>query len=668
MTLALGVDTGGTFTDAVLIHDGKTVIAKGKSLTTRQDLAIGVDGAVRAVMAAANVTGDQIGFAALSTTLATNALVEGQGGSVGLIYIGFRHEDLDKHGLREALRGDPAVVLDGGHGHSGLQVAPLDTDGLRDWLMGAGAGLTGYAIAAKFGTRNPAHEQAAAALVKQITGAPVTCSHELSAQLNGPRRALTAVLNARLIGMIDRLITRAGEGLAALGVAAPMMVVRGDGALMSADQARDKPIETILSGPAASLVGAAWLTKADHAMVSDIGGTTTDVGLMINGRPAMDPAGARVGGFQTMVQAVAMRTTGLGGDSEVRVQAQGLNGGVLLGPRRLVPVALIASEHPEMVHRALDTQLGAVAPTELDGRFLRPVDGMPRAGLLEKDAELLARMGNSPHPANEILRNRRDYGTLDRLVARGLVQICGVTPTDAVHVVGNHRSWDSDASQKALTLLARRRAGHGDTIAADAQAMARMILDQMTEQTSQILLETALAEEGDPLTDDPTSLAGHPMLRAALAGRRGLVSMQAKLDVDVIGLGASARVHYPAVGDMLNCAMHVPDDADVANAIGAVVGQIALRRSGTVTAPSEGVVRAHLDDGPQDFTTAAAAIAATEAHLSAQAQAEAIAAGAEGVSVRFIRDVRTAQVEGREVFVEAEITAEATGRPRFADG
>ena len=166
--------------------------------------------------------------------------------------------------------------------------------------------------------------------MKELTGKPVSASHQLSAKLNGPKRALTALLNARLIGMIDRLIHRASEQLQILGIQAPLMVVRGDGALISQDQAREKPIETILSGPAASIVGARWLTGALDALVSDIGGTTTDVAVLKKGCPAIDPVGAQVGPYRTMVEAVAMRTTGLGGDSEVHFQIEGRSGGSFL--------------------------------------------------------------------------------------------------------------------------------------------------------------------------------------------------------------------------------------------------------------------------------------------------------------------------------------------------
>jgi len=406
MALLLGVDTGGTYTDAVLI-EGDAVIASAKSLTTRGDLAIGVGGAVRAVLAEAGRTAEEVRMASLSTTLATNALVEGQGGRIGLVLIGFADADMDRHGLTEALRGDPHCVLTGGHQHSGAEAAPLDEDGLRAFLAGAQVGA--FAVAAQFATRNPAHELRAAQIIAEVTGKPVSASHQLSAKLGGPKRALTALLNARLVGMIARLIGRAEDVLREIGVTAPMMVVRGDGALMSAAQAQARPIETILSGPAASLVGARWLTGADEALVSDIGGTTTDVAMLRAGRPAIDPDGARVGPFRTMVEAVAMRTTGLGGDSEVH-RTEGLAGGVTLGPRRTLPVSLIAAEAPDVVLRALDQQTRSAVPSDHDGRFIRAVPGQNAEGLAERDAALLGRVGTAVHPLERFGMNLNRWG------------------------------------------------------------------------------------------------------------------------------------------------------------------------------------------------------------------------------------------------------------------
>ncbi len=668
MALLLGVDTGGTYTDAVILRDEVEVIASAKALTTRHDLAIGVGEAVRAVLAQSQVSAADISLASLSTTLATNALVEGQGGRVALIYIGFAEGDLAQHGLLDALNGDPHVVLAGGHTHAGTEAAPLDEDSLRAFLTRHGQDVGGFAVASLFATRNPAHELRAMELVAALTGRPVSASHQLSARLNGPKRAMTAVLNARLIGMIDRLIGRAEDMLATLGITAPLMVVRGDGALISSAQARERPIETILSGPAASIVGARWLTGADLALVSDIGGTTTDVALLRDGRPAIDPAGARVGPYRTMVEAVAMRTTGLGGDSEVHFITDGLAGGVTLGPRRLLPVSLVAQESPEVVHRALDAQLRASLPGEHDGRFVRAVAGQTVEGLGPRDVALLERIGQDVHPLGDVLRARLEAGALKRLVARGLVQVAGVTPSDASHVLGAAQVWDAGAAEKALALFGRRRTGAGERLAADPRDMAQRIVAQLEHQTALALLEAAFAEETDGFEEDESTLARHVLMQRGLGGHRGLVRLETGLAVPVIGLGASAGTYYPPVGLRLGCEMILPAHAGVANAIGAVVGRVTMRETGTVTAPSEGKFRVHLAAGPEDFTDAEAALARLESVLRSRAVAAAEAAGAADIQVSVTRDVRTAGVESREVFVEAEVTVEAAGRPRVAAG
>nr|WP_321254853.1 hydantoinase/oxoprolinase family protein [uncultured Ruegeria sp.] len=667
MALALGVDTGGTYTDAVLIRDEKEVIASAKSLTTRADLAIGVGRAISSVLDEARVSPDQISMASLSTTLATNALVEGQGGRVALVYIGFKDSDLEKHGLKEALKGDPALVISGGHSHAGSEAAPLDIAALEAFLD-SHKGISGFAVAAQFATRNPAHELEAARIIAEKTGAPVTCSHHLSARLNGPKRAVTAVLNARLIGMIDRLIGRAQDRLHELGITAPMMVVRGDGALMSAEQARERPIETILSGPAASIVGARWLTGVENALVSDIGGTTTDVALIRDGKPAIDPAGAQVGGFRTMVEAVAMRTHGLGGDSQVHVVTEGLGGGVFLGPRRVLPVSLIASEAPEVVHAALDERLRATTVGEFDTRFARRVSGMRADEVGPRENAVLERLGDQVLPLSSLLRTRMDNGALTRLVDRGLVQVSGVTPSDASHVLGRVDAWDSSAARKALELVSRKRVGSGDVLAKSPEQLAGMIVDQLTEQTSLTLLETAFAEEGHDFGVPPQDLARHVLTRRGLAGHRGLLSLDTALNVDVVGLGASAPSYYPAVGERLRCRMILPEHTGVANAIGAVVGRLTLRRSGTVTSPAEGRYRVHLDSGPQDFAASDQALALLEAVLKEKAESAVREAGAEDIRVIVDRDIKTARIEAQDVFVEALVTVEASGRPRVATG
>jgi len=667
MAYFLGVDTGGTYTDAVIVDEAATrVIGSAKSLTTRGDLALGIGRAVDAALAGAGVAPGQVSLVSLSTTLATNALVEGQGGRVALVFIGFDAADLERGGLIEALKGDPVIHLAGGHSHAGTEIAPLDLARLEAEVAALADQVVGFAVAASFATRNPAHEVAARAVIRRVTGRPVTCSHELSANLNGPKRALTAVLNARLIGMIDRLVAACERHLDAVGIVAPLMVVRGDGALISAAMVRERPIETILSGPAASIVGARWLTGESDALVSDIGGTTTDVALLRGGLPEIDPQGARVGGFRTMVEAVAMRTTGLGGDSEVHLITEGLNGGLRLGPRRLVPVSLLAVEHGPMVHAALDRWLSADAVGEYDGRFVIPMGGNT-GGLGPRDLAVLGRV-TGPMPVGSALTSRLEVAALERLVARGLVMISGVTPSDASHVLGRLEAWDSAAAEKAVRLLARRRNGRGERFAPDAATLAQAIVDQLTQQTVDCLLEAAFAEDSAFAGEVPETLARHRLTSVGLSQHRGIVEITARLGVPVIGLGASAGSYYGAVGERLGCRMVLPEHAGVANAIGAVVGQVSQRVTGTVTSPSEGRFVVHLADGVQQFSERETAMAALEAALVAEASTRARAAGAEELHVTVSRDIREAEVEGRAMFIEAQVTATASGRPRVAHG
>jgi len=156
------------------------------------------------------------------------------------------------------------------------------------------------------------------------------------------------------------------------------------------------------------------------------------------------------------------------------------------------------------------------------------------------------------------------------------------------------------------------------------------------------------------------------LMEKGLNGHRGLLRLDAGLNLPVVGLGASAPAYYRAVGKRLSCRMILPDHAGVANAIGAVVGRVTIRRSGTVTSPAEGRFRVHLETGPEDFTEADPAMARLEAALEAEARSEARAAGAEDIHLSATREIKRAQAEAREVFLEATVTVEASGRPRIA--
>lgn len=661
--LLLGIDTGGTYTDAVLIDEARmgegpaSVIAKAKALTTRDDLARGVAEAIGAVMAESAADSRDVAMVALSTTLATNALVEGQGGRIALIMIGFDPRDVERQGLADALGQDPLFQLSGGHDAMGAEASVLDLSDLEEGLEGLAVG--GFAICGHFAVRNPAHEIRVRDLIRERTGLPVTCSHELSAQVGGPKRALTALLNARLIGMIDRLIAGVESLLTDRGIKAPLMVVRGDGSLVSASFARQRPIETILSGPAASLVGAGWLTGATDAVVSDIGGTTTDIAVLSAGRPKIDAAGAEVGGLRTMVEAVAMRTHGLGGDSEVVLSDRGLEARLTLGPKRVIPTSLLAMRYPDLVCDTLKRQIDSGRVGDLDGSFfvlLRP----DAEGFEGPDASLVERLEVAPVSADRLLRGRMDRMAAKRLVTRGIVGRSGLTPSDASHVLGLHSGWHGAAATLACTLFAQRRGNDGKAVAPDPVSLARMVIDGLIRRSAELILEATLSEDGF----EGIGLAQSLLAKAALDGHRGLTVPTISLALPLVGLGASAPTYYPEIARVLGADSLIPEHADVANAVGAVVGGVRLSRSGIVSQPAEGVFRAHLPEGPKDFIDETAAEEALAATLTSLIRQAAYEAGAGEIELSQSISRREAEVEGHRTLIETTISVTASGRPR----
>ena len=659
----LGIDTGGTYTDAALFHEEMGVIAKAKALTTRHDLAVGIAGAVDSVIARAGIPVSAISLVSLSTTLATNALVEGQGGRSGLVMIGFGPEDLKRDGLETALGSDPVIFLPGGHNVHGNET-PLQLEALEKALPELSGTVSSFAVAGYFAVRNPAHEIRVRDFILEHSHLPVTCSHELSSKLGGPRRALTTLLNSRLVSMIDRLVGSCERFLETRGIHAPMMVVRGDGALISAAEAKIRPIETILSGPAASLVGARYLTGLDNAVVSDIGGTTTDVAVLEEGRPRLDAEGAVVGGYRTMVEAVAMRTFGLGGDSEVRINDRGLEAKFTLGPRRFLPLSLLAKTHGDVVIAALERQLRTAHVGRHDGRFAVRT-GVPdrlASGLQPQEQALFEKIGAVPVPLDQLLLSTPQKATLDRLVARGLVHISGITPSDAMHVLGRQNQWDREAALMGLALPARGKDGAGRLLAQTPEELAEKIVAQLTRQSCEVILGACLMDDGVTGVNPQLSTE----IDRALKRRPGIVQFGVTLDRPLVGLGASAPVYYPAIAAMLSAACSVPGDADVANAIGAVVGQVRASVTVFVTAPDEGLFVVNGAGPSIRFTDEAESFALARERAREAALAQARQNGADEPVVDLREEVDAPEVEGSRKLIEARFIATASGRPRVA--
>ncbi len=666
MTLVIGLDTGGTYTDAALLDTDKgTVLATTKALTTRDNLADALGKAITAILDNFTGTAADIGLVTLSTTLATNAVIEGVGGRVGLFLIGFDRSVLDRADLARAIGQDPVHFIDGGHNADGSVAKALDITTVERLATELKNEVSAFAIAGHFATRNPLHETAARDAVRHLTSLPVTCSHELSSSLGGPRRALTAVLNARLVNLLEQLIAGTQAIMNSIGLCCPLMVVKGDGSLLEADFARNRPVETVLSGPAASLSGAAFLAGATSAIVADIGGTTTDIAILDQGAPRLKANGANVGGWQTMVEAADIRTTGLGGDSEVQPIQRGRASGLTLGPRRAVPLSLMAQSWPP-IKTHLASQLDLAIPLGTDARFIFPImpEGVP--DWLNRSETRLAKkaLATGPAPVSDLAATQLALGTVNRLIRSGLLGLSCFTPTDAAHVTGAFTDFDSDAAQLGAALMARQRNGLGQPIASDPTALAEMTLAELQRRTALALLDAAMAHDGG----GETSFSSNPMLAAFFDAnqehRSRLVTIKTCLDSPLLALGASAATHYPAIARLLDVPLTVPPHADVAGAVGAAAGAVRQRVMLIVTQPTEGKFRLHLSEGPTDFSLIEDALATARRMAGDIASERAQRAGARRINLSL--DEAINQIElggGKTLFIEARIHATATGAP-----
>jgi N-methylhydantoinase A/oxoprolinase/acetone carboxylase beta subunit len=656
---SIGIDTGGTYTDAAIIdaRNGQ-VVATAKALTTKGDLTIGVVEALEGVLHGNEaVKRTDIKLVCLSTTLATNAIAEGHGSAIAVVLIGFDAAMIERSGIAKALPGTRLLQLDGGHDYAGNEMAPLDHAAVTAFAHLVGPEVEAFAVAAHYSVRNPAHELAARDLIEKAIGRTATLSSELAHDLDAPRRALTAALNARIIAPISALVAAVRAAMARLHIGAELMIVKGDGALAPADVIAKRPIETILSGPAASVIGARFLCGRSDFVMADIGGTTTDIAILENGWPKLNRSGATVGNRRTLVRAVDIHTFALGGDSEVDLHADGT---VHLGSRRVVPIALLAQRHPEIIS-AMQDMLQDPAHVPYAGRFvLRPFGhaaAAPPAHLLPREREVLGRINEAPVAVKDIVFGPALQRALDRLVGLGLLQLSGFTPSDAAHILHSQRQWSSQAAQLAGALLMRWRRMAGDVGREAVADLAQQVVDAVVRKTGQILI-TTLAE--DPLT------GAMPLIDAVVAGRSRLAYLNVALTphLPIVAVGGPAPVYYPEIGRRLRCEVLLPAHGAVANAIGAGVGIIRNRVMIEITAPEPGSYRVHHGDEPKNFVNAGDALAFARQLAERLARQGALGLGAHSPKVQVHIDrVDIPNLPPDQGLISALIVAESWGAP-----
>ena len=543
MHYSLGIDAGGTYTDAVLIRDSDGgIVDSNKALTTYPDPLAGIkkviDGLNQEYI-------ENVKLVSVSTTLSTNTILEGTGFPVALILIG-------DHPLEKELPTGYVLFARGGHNHNGEEISSLDLESIEKFALSVRDKVSAFAISSYFSTRNPEHELKARDCILRLTGLPAVCGHELSQQLGAYERAVTAFLNAQLIPITRQFVKSIIADMTERGINARLLMLKCDGSVIGIRDALKKPIETIFSGPAASLVGASYLSGLHTCAVVDVGGTSTDISSICMGVPDLSDEGAVVGGWKTRVRAIRMETTATGGDSHVWIVDREL----YLGPRRVIPLAVAAAHYPDFLNNLKRT----TPPAREDlGENIQPTKFFVRSGytageLSRAEAEVLGVIGDEPVSVNEIkalIRKDLHPQTLDSLIKKRLVQAIGFTPTDALHVLGEYTAWNEEASRIGAERLARlmRMTPH-----AFCTAVKRRVARNMSLHLLSYILQ------GVP----------HTAVEKILDGN---YPAKFKLGIPIVLLGGPVRAHRKELEDFIDAEIIVPEHAEVGNAVGALAGK-----------------------------------------------------------------------------------------------
>ncbi|HZK25314.1 MAG TPA: hydantoinase/oxoprolinase family protein, partial [Oscillospiraceae bacterium] len=477
------------------------------------------------------------------------------------------------------------------------------------------------------------------------------------------KRGASTLLNARLIPVIDDFLKAIKNSLQKRNITAPVVIVRSDGSLMSERFTTVRPVETLLCGPAASVMGGIELTGEKDCLIVDIGGTTTDMALVKHGVPVKAKDGVNVGKWQTFVKAVYVDTFGLGGDSAVRVDR---NGTMSLGPSRVVPFAIAAEQWPsitEDLKRLVKSRVSLVNPTYEFICLVKDIAG--KDGFTKDEQVLCAALQAGPLMLNEAMKviGKRIFTPYtERLEREGIIMRCGLTPTDFMHIRGDFNRFNTEAARLGAEYLANR---HDLTV----EKLTEQVFDKV-EGTLYFNIVRMLLEDRYPhykkngLDEELEQLIRDSWQQARNGDQEEFCHINFRTPATLVGVGAPTHIFLPNVAKALGTKYIVPENAGVANALGAIVGNISvtseveIRTQYAVGGGSGFVVFGYSGNSQASSMTEAIKIAGEEAKLEAIAEAKR-----RGASGDITVTVDTNGTEGKPgIMLSATISATAIGR------
>lgn len=574
MKIGIGIDTGGTCTDAVIYNfEKREILAYAKTHTTKDDLSRGI---YRVLDKLPRDLVEQADVVALSTTLATNACVENKGGRAKLLMFGIDPATVKSVGEEYGLSIDDSLCfIDSKTKPSGEIVNEPDWDDfigrLNDRFGTCDALGLVEMYAKKTGARLEKHAQK---IINNDLGIPAVCGHELFSENNIVKRGASVLLNARLIPVIENFLDAVKKALKEHGIKAPFVIVRSDGSLMTEKFTATHPVETLLCGPVSSVMGAVELTDEKNCMIIDIGGTTTDIAFVKNGTPQRVKSGVRIGKWNTFVKGLFVDTFGLGGDSGVVIK----NKEVALEDEKIMPLCMAAHRYPKLLaYLQKEDSIGLLIGSQQKDIYLGIKNISDNNAYTENEKRYAAALFKCPQSLETLSSNMGDVvlkSHLERLIREGIIIRCGITPTDVMHIKGDFIKYSRDASVYGVNIMARIMRITPDELCEQIYDEVKRklyfnILRIMIEDTYPQIKEKGIGEQLEILINDSYK-------RAKSGENNTFLGFGFSTPASLVGVGAPTHIFLKDVGKLLGTKVVTSEYSKVANALGAVVGKVSV--------------------------------------------------------------------------------------------
>ncbi|MCQ2512343.1 MAG: hypothetical protein MJ092_03035 [Lachnospiraceae bacterium] len=568
--LGIGIDTGGTCTDAVIFDlDTKEVLGAGKAITTKTNLEIGIANALDTLP---KELMDQVESLSLSTTLATNACVENKGYRAKLLIIGTTPEMMEqltqvlsKYGINDMSQ---LIAIDAKAENLYEDHFDPDWDELKERIPELFSDCDSIGVVQTYPDANGGRfELTALRVLKEGVTMPVTISYDISQETDFLKVCASTLLNARLIPLIAEFMEAVHHVMEERGLDVPLTIVRSDGTLMSEEMARTCPVETLLCGPVASVIGGCVLAQEDSAILVDMGGTTTDLALVQKNNPVMAKGGIFIGQYRTSIKGLDAQAMSLGGDTAVRFK----DGKLYLDSIRVIPISVLAYQYDNVLPRVQEFAKRRDKHTRWIHEFyVLQKDISGRKGYTEQEQKICEILKEKPLITQDLLEaGGWDLYHLntERLEQEGIIIKSGLTPTDMMILKGDFDKYDGEAAKVMAKFVALCVGVQPEQL---PDMVYEFVVKRMYMNIGRFILQHQYPEQREFLSMDEADVFLNCFYDQAVRddedriGHTGITT-----PYPLIGIGAPIHVFLPRVAKYLGTRAVIPEYAQVANALGA---------------------------------------------------------------------------------------------------